>query len=235
MSSSEERRPAVRGALHRADGAGVVSALAAGVPDDLLQLAGDGLLLALAHQLEQAAGLARRCVGALRARGWEGDDELAEQLEVALGLRPPLLLRPLPVDLEELAGILEGDPAHGDGRIDLHTGEVWPQAAIEYARETVDEDDPDRGLAVLCEGSAQAYRDLEDFIDTIEDDDQAEQLTRAITGRGAFRRFKDTLACSPGELERYYNFSDERQRGRARAWLHAAGYTPRPRTDALHA
>jgi Uncharacterised protein family (UPF0158) len=83
-------------------------------------------------------------------------------------------------------------------------------------------------------GSAQAYRDLEDFIDTIEDDDQAEQLTRAIAGRGALRRFKDT-ACSPGELERYYAFSDERQRGRARAWLHAAGYTPRPRTDTLHA
>jgi hypothetical protein len=40
----------------------------------------------------------------------------------------------LPVDLEELAGILEGDPLSVGGRIDIRTGEVWPQAAIEYAR-----------------------------------------------------------------------------------------------------
>ena len=45
------------------------------------------------------------------------------------------MLRPLPVDLEELAMILEGDPVHGGGRIDLRTGEVWPQSAIEYAEE----------------------------------------------------------------------------------------------------
>ena len=53
------------------------------------------------------------------------------------------MLRPLPVDLEELSMILEGDPVHGGGRIDLRTGEVWPQSAIEYAQEEgeIDEDD----------------------------------------------------------------------------------------------
>jgi hypothetical protein len=40
------------------------------------------------------------------------------------------MLRALPVDLEELAGILEGDPLSGGGRIDIRTGEVWPRAAI---------------------------------------------------------------------------------------------------------
>jgi len=68
------------------------------------------------------------------------------------------MLRALPVDLEELAGILEGDPLSVGGRIDIRTGEVWPRAAIEYALETGEEDenaadDPERWLAVLGEGS----------------------------------------------------------------------------------
>lgn len=59
------------------------------------------------------------------------------------------MLRPLPVDLEELAMILEGDPVHGGGRVDLRTGEVWPQSAIEHAQEMGEigdeaDDDPDR-------------------------------------------------------------------------------------------
>jgi hypothetical protein len=49
------------------------------------------------------------------------------------------MLRPLPVDLEELAGVLEGDPVQGGGRIDLQSGEVWPQAAIDYAQEIGEE------------------------------------------------------------------------------------------------
>ena len=40
----------------------------------------------------------------------------------------------------------------------------------------------------------------------------------------AFRRFKDVLARWPGELDRWYASSAERQRGRARALLADAGY-----------
>ena len=76
------------------------------------------------------------------------------------------MLRGLPVDLEELAGILEGDPLSVGGRIDLRTGGVWPQAAIEYALETGEEDedtadDRERWLAVHGEGSREGYRDME--------------------------------------------------------------------------
>ena len=46
---------------------------------------------------------------------------------------------------------LEGDPVHGGGCVDRRTGAVWHQAAIDYARETGEEDgtvteDPDRWL-----------------------------------------------------------------------------------------
>ena len=114
----------------------------------------------------------------------------------------------------------------------FRTGEVWPQATIDYAREEVEEDpddedpddeDPDRWLPVCCEGSQAAFRDMEDFIETLSDEDRADRLSIAISGRGAFRRFKDVLGRWPGELEAWYAFSDERQRGRARAWLACCG------------
>ncbi len=231
MGSVDDRRVALRGAIFDADGRRVVVALSKGPWDELLQLAGDGLLVVLAQGVAGAPGLARRCAEQLRERAWEGDDDLADQLDAALGDRPAPMLRPLLVDLEELAGILEGDPAHGGGRIDLRTGEVWPQAAIDYAREENDDDpddeDPDRWLPVWCEGSRAAYGDMEDFIEALSDKDRADRLSIAISGRGAFRRFKDVLGGWPGELETWYAFSDERQRGRARAWLAAAGYSPR--------
>ena len=231
MGGVDDRLVALRSAVFDGDGERVVVALSRGPWGDLLQRAGDGLIIALAHGVEEAADLSRRCPRQLRARAWEGEDDLAEQLEAALGDRPAPMLRPLPVDLEELAGILEGDPAHGGGRIDLHTGEVRPQAAIDYAREQgeqdPDDEDPDRWLAVWCEGSRDAYRDMEDFIDALDEEELAEHLAIAISGRGAFRRFKDVLGRRPGELEAWYAFSDDRQRGRARAWLAAAGYSAR--------
>ena len=231
MGAVDDRLVALRRAVFDGDGQRVVVALSRGPWGDLLQRAGDGLLVALVQGVEEAPELTRRCVMQLRARAWEGDDELACQLEAALGDRPAPMLRPLPVDLEELAGILEGDLAHGGGRIDLHTGEVWPQAAIDYAREQgeqdPDEEDPDRWLAVWCEGSRDAYRDMEDFIDALDDENLAERLAITISGRGAFRRFKDALGRRLGDLEAWYGFSDERQRGRARAWLAAAGYSAR--------
>ena len=63
-------------------------------------------------------------------------------------------------------------------------------------------------------GSGAGYRDMAEFIDTVTDLDLADRLGIAIQGRGAFRRFKDTLARWPAELERWYGFSDDRQRGR---------------------
>jgi hypothetical protein len=231
---SEEQRSALRAAVYRGDGPAVVDLLGdVGADDDPLQLAGDGVIAAVMQRADGAAELARDLVVALRQRGWDGDDELADQLEAQLGRGPVAMLRALPVDLEELAGILEGDPLSVGGRIDIRTGEVWPQAAIEYVLETGEEDedradDAERWLPVYGEGSREGYRDMELFIASVEDPGRAERLAVAIRGRGAFRRFKDELAHWAGELERWHAFSEERQRGRARSWLAAAGYRVLP-------
>src|SRR5579863_6042416 len=83
------------------------------------------------------------------------------------------------------------------------------------------------GCGCTARLSRDGYRDMERFIGTVRDPGRADRLEIAISGRGAFRRFKDVLARWPGELDRWYAFSAERQRGRARAWLANAGYCVR--------
>ncbi|MGH2555331.1 MAG: UPF0158 family protein [Actinomycetota bacterium] len=231
---AKERRAELRGAVNRADGVTVVRLAPAWLgSDEALQLLGDGLLAALVQQVDGGVDLAAECAGQLRERGWDGDENLAEHLEAAL-VGGPVKLLPLAVDLEELAMILEGDEFGAGGRIDRHTGEVWSQAAIEYAEEMGDEDAAsaeggDRWLWVDSEGSHDGYRDMHNFIATVANPGDADRLEIAIQGRGAFRRFKDVLGRWPGELERWYAYSEERQRGRARAWLADAGHHPERR------
>lgn len=214
------------------DGAGLVARLGSDLAVDSLQLAGDGLLAALADRTEGAPEVAREVAARLRERAWDGDAELAAQLGAALGTGPAPMLRPLPVDLEELAMVLEGDPIQGGGRIDLTTGEVWPQTIFDdgdgIEEGTEDDEDPDRWLDVQSEGSRDGYRDMVLFIEQLDDEEVADRLSIAISGRGAFRRFKDTLSRWPDLMTEFHAFSNERQRGRARAWLAAQGYRPTP-------
>src|SRR6516164_11845988 len=227
--SAEERRISLRVKVPAEDGTAVVEMTGPAVPENGLQAFGDWVLAALEQHADGAAEAAHLMIAALRERGWEGVDVLADQFDALLGSSAMPDLRPLPVDLDELAGILEGDPMYGGGRVDLVTGEVWPAPAVDYAREIGQEDedesdDPDKWLWVHCEGSRDGYRDMERFIGTVRDPGRTDRLEIAISGRGAFRRFKDVLARWPGELDRWYAFSAERQHGRARAWLADAGY-----------
>lgn len=223
-----EARPELRGAIYRRDAAAILAVLREVEPSALLQLGGDGLLIALDQDAQGATGMTWPWIRALRERSWDGDLELADQLAAQLGGGPTPMLRPLPVDLDQLADLLEGDPLDGGGRVDVRTGDVWPGPAIEYAveigEENEDELEASWWLPVESEGSRAGYRDMQDFITTMPDPDRGDRLGIAIQGRGAFRRFKDVLARWPGELERWHGFCEERQRGRARAWLAGAGY-----------
>jgi hypothetical protein len=228
-SGTDKGRISLRVEVPAEDGTAVVEMTGPAVPENGLQAFGDWVLAALEQHADGAARAARLMNAALRERDWEGDDILADQLDALLGSGVMPDLRPLSVDLDELADILEGDPMYGGGRVDLATGEVWPTPAVDYAREIGQEDedesdDPDKWLWVHCEGSRESYRDMELFIGTVRDPGRTDRLEIAISGRGAFRRFKDVLARWPGELDRWYAFSAERQRGRARAWLADAGY-----------
>ncbi len=75
---------------------------------------------------------------------------------------------------------------------------------------------------------------MKDFIATLDNPRLAERLSDAITGRGAFRRFKDLLDQSPEGLDRWHSYADERRRGRARAWLAGEGIAVRRPAVAQH-
>lgn len=229
MSADDPRRQ-LRGAVFRGDATVVVAVLERIEPRDCLQLGGDGLLVALDHDADGAVALATRWAAALRERSWDGDTELAAQLAARLGLAPTPMLRALPVDLDQLADVLEGDLITGGGRVDLQTGEVWPQSAIDdpdQMREHSDDElDPRRWLPVESAGSRPGYRDMQEFIAALPEAGDRDRLTVAIQGRGAFRRFRDVLSRWPEQFARWQAFGDERQRGRARAWLAEAGFRP---------
>jgi hypothetical protein len=84
----------------------------------------------------------------------------------------------------------------------------------------------DRFIAIPSEGSHEGYRDMEAFIATVHNRRLQERLERAISGRGAFRYFKDVLLDYPDERERWFQFKWERLHQRILDWLEVHGITP---------
>jgi hypothetical protein len=187
--------------------------------------------MAVAQQADGARRLTEQCAARLRERFWDGDEELAAELEAALGTTPGSTLAVLPVDLDEVADVLDASPSDG-GVIDLTTGDVWTRSMIDDTDEVDDEqpdfDDDTRWLYVAADGPGEGYRDMADFVAAIDDPDIADRLAMAIDGKGAFRRFRDLLQRWEQVEDDWYRFSDERRRGRARSWLASVGYRPKP-------
>ncbi|WP_281888850.1 UPF0158 family protein [Paenibacillus sp. YYML68] len=103
---------------------------------------------------------------------------------------------------------------------------------------TYDRDEEDEELSELIEeGFGESYyrvphteswegeADLTDFTETVADSKLRKRLSDTIYHRRQmFRRFKNALASYPAELERYYRFVEERNRGRVLEWLESLGY-----------
>jgi len=76
-------------------------------------------------------------------------------------------------------------------------------------------------------GSHEGYRDMSEFVAGVHHRRAAELLDRAIAGRGAFRRFKDTLFEFPELREQWFRYRDARSRRRALRWLADEGLVDR--------
>jgi hypothetical protein len=202
--------------------------LAEDLPADALQHIGDAVLTVLELQGD-LMDVADRLVDRLRERHWDGDDELANALEHVIGRRPSPL-PPLPVELADLGEALSEQDGT-ENYLDLHTGTVWLHTMTDFGvADDLDLDfsDDTRWLFVLGEGSHEAYRDLQRFIGTVDDDDLAAQLAVAIEGRGAFGRFRSVLERDPPEFTRWHRFEADARLGHARSWLADHGYQARP-------
>ena len=106
-----------------------------------------------------------------------------------------------------------------------------------YARVDDDDDGPsedeidaelDAGRLIHVEPLASVieYRWMADFTGTVRNARLRGRLEGALDGRGAFRRFKNTLLDFPAERERWFAFRDERLHTAAREWLGELGIEP---------
>jgi hypothetical protein len=127
-----------------------------------------------------------------------------------------MMLELAQVDLGALAEALEDHSDFLHWFIDPITGEVLP-----WPKDMDDVPDPEDSGAYHIEPipSFEAYSDMQDFVERVPDRRAADLLGRAIEGRGAFRRFKDTLYEFPDLREAWFKFHDVRMRRRAVNWL----------------
>ena len=122
------------------------------------------------------------------------------------------------VDLADLAEALED---HSDGHswwIDPESGEVL--LGSEYFEEQGVRDPESRGLRPVDPiPSHEGYEDMQAFIERVRDPRARRLLEGAIAGRGAFRRFKNTLLDFPELRDSWFRFHDTRLERRAIRWL----------------
>jgi Uncharacterised protein family (UPF0158) len=124
------------------------------------------------------------------------------------------MLNPEQVDLADLALALED---HSDAHtwwLDPRTGVVEPRFGNQARG-----DGEHRAIAVDPLPTAVGYGDMEDFVARVRDPRARYLLERAIAGRGAFRRFKDTLLDYPELRRAWFRFHDVRGERRAIDWL----------------
>lgn len=126
-------------------------------------------------------------------------------------------------DLDEIAFALSDQNVYGEHLhlVDPETGEIvrWTREGGIDGKTPVDLDDLDL-VAIRPLPSSVWYEDMADFTDLVSDEQAARRLARAISGRGAFRRFKDELNEEyPHLLSAWYAFRDARAARRAVDWL----------------
>lgn len=135
------------------------------------------------------------------------------------------------VDLGMLCSALEDHSWSMTWWFDARTGESIPKSEdIPWGELGVD--DPEGLIAIEPEPSSEGYRDMEEFIERVSDPRARDLLARAIEGRGAFRRFKDTLYAFGDLQSAWYEFRDARAERRALAWLGARRLVDAERAEA---
>ncbi len=95
---------------------------------------------------------------------------------------------------------------------------------INAARVEWDEDY--RYLPLPKQSPHEVHEDMEEYIESLEDDRLADLLAVAIQGAGAFRRFKEVLVRFPEARENWFKFQEERQRQRMLDWLESEEIDP---------
>jgi hypothetical protein len=130
-------------------------------------------------------------------------------------------------NLQELCAAFEDSSIDHRYYYDLETGGIILDFLDITEREKLNkiagEDTLERCRYLPIAESHEEYEDMKEFIETVKGTHLKEKLYIAISGRGAFRRFKDVLNSYPKERERWFKFKDERVTERVNKWLEDEG------------
>ena len=129
------------------------------------------------------------------------------------------MLDPEQVDLADLALALEDNSREHSWWFDPVTGRLEPHFVDDLGEVALDEGQAARLIAVEPLPPAVGYGDMEDFVAYVREPRTRGALERAIAGRGAFRRFKDSLLEYPELRRAWFDFHDVRGERRAIEWL----------------
>ncbi len=135
------------------------------------------------------------------------------------------------IDLDELCYALDDASYDNAYYLDLDTGGLLLISDYMDSEEVEElsrrlEEEPERYELLPKASSHEGYREMEEFIATVQDERLAELLEVAIDGKGAFRRFKDVLGRFPNDQERWFRFREQRAMERALEWLEEIGVRP---------
>jgi hypothetical protein len=144
------------------------------------------------------------------------------------------VLDPDAVNLGQLCAALDDHTPGTTWWIDPGTGEIRTRM-----EEVPSDFDPAAAgwIQITPTETHESYRDMADFVAAVQHRRAADLLDRAISGRGAFRRFKNTLFEFPELRDQWFRFRDARGRRRAARWLAETGLVTRAdaeRTAAAH-
>ncbi len=90
----------------------------------------------------------------------------------------------------------------------------------------VEADTVNRYRMLPQQDSRDGYWDMQEYIESLEDEHLRELLEVAIQGSGAFRRFKDTISRFPEAQENWFKFRDKREQRQRLDWLESEDIEP---------
>jgi hypothetical protein len=140
-----------------------------------------------------------------------------------------LSLRDLHVDMQDIVDArqrLAEDPAKP--YLDLKTGKViWSiEEAVSGEPNEVEallDGEPERFAFIEREHGSEAWRRMRDFASAVEEDDVRAVLEDALEGRGAFGRFRATIARYPDLQSRWEAAEWEGRAREVETWLEGLG------------
>ena len=137
-------------------------------------------------------------------------------------------MRDIPVDWEALEDAFENNAPEVHSYLHLVSGEVLrvvdgiadPEMHSRIASDTT-------YMRIEPVSSREQYRWMERFIPMVEEGELRDQLSAAIDGKGAFRRFKDVLLNYPTERERWFSYRGELLHWAIKKWMEKEQLTPK--------